>query len=251
MIALLISGLVLGALGSLHCVGMCGPIALALPIHQYSKFKKYLAVLLYNLGRATTYGLLGLVFGSIGQSFYLVNMQQSISIILGLFVLLTLVLSHTHALSFFKLNFLRQTLQVVKMQLSILFKKNGLYYLFLIGVLNGLLPCGLVYMAIAGAIVSGHAISGLLFMFAFGLGTFPIMLALIGFGQVVSIQYRNVLKKTMPYITTIMAILLIVRGLNLGIPYLSPKYEAQNNAASCGAHPKVLMQYCVPPKRMP
>jgi uncharacterized protein len=141
MMALLISGLVLGAIGSMHCVGMCGPIALALPVHQYSKFKKYLAVLLYNLGRATTYGLIGLIFGSIGQSFYLVNLQQSISIVLGVFILIALFLSHTNALSFFKLNFLRQALQVLKTQLTLLFKKKGPSYLFLIGLLNGLLPC--------------------------------------------------------------------------------------------------------------
>jgi uncharacterized protein len=251
MIALLISGLLLGIFGSLHCVGMCGPIALALPIHQYSKFKKYLAVVLYNLGRAVTYGLLGLVFGSIGQSFYLVNLQQSVSIVMGLFLLASVFLAHTNALSFFKLNFLRQAIQVLKIQVTLLFKKNGLSYLFLIGLLNGLLPCGLVYMAMAVAIASGHALSGLLLMFAFGLGTFPIMIALIAFGQAVNMQYRNAFKKSMPYITALMAIILIMRGLNLGIPYLSPKYEAQSNSLQCTEHSKMLMQYCMPPKRKP
>jgi uncharacterized protein len=249
MTAFLISGLLLGALGSLHCVGMCGPIALALPIHQYSKFKQYLAVALYNLGRATTYGLLGLVFGSIGQSFYLVNLQQSISIVLGLFILIALLLSHTNALSFFKLHFLRQALQVLKTQLTLLFKKKGSSYLFLIGLLNGLLPCGLVYMAIAISIASVNAISGFSFMFAFGLGTFPMMLSLIWLGQVVNIKYRNIFKKTMPYLTALMAVLLIVRGLNLGIPYLSPKYEAQSNSLQYAEHAKTPMLYCAPPKR--
>ncbi len=249
MITTFISGLLLGALGSLHCVGMCGPIALALPVHKYSKLKKYSGILLYNLGRACTYALLGLLFGQIGHSFYLVNMQQSIAIVLGTIILLGLFLSYSNFLLYFKLNFYKQALQVLKIQLAQLFKKNGIFYLLLIGLLNGLLPCGMVYMAIAAAIVNGNSISGFSFMFAFGLGTFPIMLVLIWFGQTISMQYRNLFKKTMRFITAAMAILFILRGLNLGIPYLSPKYEAQTNSVECAAQPKILMQYCVPPKK--
>jgi uncharacterized protein len=106
-------------------------------------------------------------------------------------------------------------------------------------------------MAIAISVASANALSGFSFMFAFGFGTFPMMLSLIWLGQVVNIKYRNIFKKTLPYITALMAFLLIVRGLNLGIPYLSPKYEAQSNSLQCSEHAKTPMLYCAPQKRKP
>ena len=147
-----IAAISLGLLGSFHCIGMCGPIALALPVHQYPAVKKYAAILLYNVGRILTYTLLGLLFGILGQSFFLGGFQQVFSIAIGVLLLLSVFLIYTKWSGLSKWSFLFQFINSVKVQLAKLFNRKGLQFLFLIVVLNGLLPCGLVYLGIAGAL---------------------------------------------------------------------------------------------------
>ena len=228
-----IAAISLGLLGSFHCIGMCGPIALALPVHQYPAVKKYAAILLYNVGRILTYTLLGLLFGILGQSFFLGGFQQVFSIAIGVLLLLSVFLIYTKWSGLSKWSFLFQFINSVKVQLAKLFNRKGLQFLFLIGVLNGLLPCGLVYLGIAGALSAGNFIKGAEFMFYFGLGTIPVMYAVAFFGQFISLKFRNVIKSSMPVVVSLMALLLIVRGLNLGIPYVSPKFENENHKVTC------------------
>jgi len=97
--------------------------------------------------------------------------------------------------------------------------------LFIIGILNGFLPCGLVYIAIASAIVLGSVEQGVVYMVVFGLGTIPVMLSLSVLGNVVSIRFRKKVSKIIPYFIILIGILFILRGLNLGIPYVSPKLD--------------------------
>ena len=123
MIAILLAGLSLGVLGSFHCIGMCGPIALALPVHQYSNMKKYLGIVLYNLGRALTYSLLGFLFGFLGQTIFLGSFQQSLSIALGILILFFILFTYTGLNSFFKLNFVDSYIGSLKNHLSKLFQK--------------------------------------------------------------------------------------------------------------------------------
>jgi len=245
---LLIAAISLGLLGSFHCIGMCGPIALALPVHQYSPLKKYLSIIIYNFGRAFTYSLLGLVFGLLGQSFYLGGFQQSLSITLGVFILLILLFSYTPVNSILKFNFLNRPINTLKNNLGKLFNKKGIHFLFLIGLLNGLLPCGFVYMAIAGAAATGNYLDGAVFMFVFGLGTIPVMLSISVFGQFISVRYRNAIHKSVPVLVSIMAVLLIVRGLNLGIPMLSPEYKKEIVTVNNAPKKHVVIKCCVPPK---
>ena len=87
-----LSGLALGFLGSLHCIGMCGPIALALPSQSKSKLSFYSGRLLYNLGRVITYSIMGLIIGLIGQKINLAGYQQIISVILGIAILIAVLL---------------------------------------------------------------------------------------------------------------------------------------------------------------
>ena len=230
---LILAAISLGLLGSFHCIGMCGPIALALPVHQYSIIKKYFGILIYNLGRMFTYTFLGLLFGLVGHSFFLGGFQQILSITIGIMLLLSVVLSNTKRFNFKRFNFTYSFINSVKMQLGKLFNKKGLHFLFFIGLLNGLLPCGLVYLGIAGAIASGHYIKGAEFMFYFGIGTTPIMYAVTFFGQFITLKYRNTIRYIMPYVVSLMAIMLIIRGLNLGVPYLSPQFEEENNIITC------------------
>lgn len=225
---LFLSAITLGLLGSFHCVGMCGPIALALPIGQTNTFDRILSVLIYNSGRILTYSIFGLIFGSIGQTFSIFGYQQLLSISLGVLILLGLILPENIVSKFSQSAAIYSFFNKLKSKLSSLFLKKGKKSLFVIGVLNGLLPCGLVYMAIAGAIASGDLFNGALFMAVFGLGTAPIMIALPLAGNYFSLSFRNSIRKTVPLMIGFMAVLLILRGLNLGIPYVSPKAEKVN-----------------------
>lgn len=230
---LILTAISLGLLGSFHCIGMCGPIALALPVHHYSAQKKYLAILLYNIGRIFTYTSLGLLFGLLGQSFFLGGFQQVLSVGIGVLLLLSVLAMQTNWIHLPNLGFIYTLINKVKLELGNLFNKKGLHFLFLIGILNGLLPCGLVYLGIAGAAATGNYLKGAEFMMYFGIGTIPVMYAVAFMGQFITIKYRNYIRKSMPLLVAVMAVLLIVRGLNLGIPYLSPQFEKEKHQVSC------------------
>ncbi|MGZ3918718.1 MAG: sulfite exporter TauE/SafE family protein [Bacteroidia bacterium] len=235
----IVAAISLGLLGSFHCIGMCGPIALALPVHQATVFRKVVAILLYNSGRIITYSLLGLLFGIIGQGFAVFGLQQVLSVSLGTLILLSIILPKKFVSRFSVTNKLSYLFGKLKSGLSNLFSKRNLFSLFSIGILNGLLPCGLVYMAIAGAVATGKMADSVLFMAFFGLGTVPVMLSLSWFSNLVSMKFRNGITRTMPYLVSVMAILMILRGLNLGIPYISPSYHQDDKTVSCCEKPMV------------
>lgn len=219
----ILSGLSIGILGSFHCIGMCGPLALALPVQQLSGSNKTLAIILYNLGRALSYAFMGAVFGILGSSFALFHLQQWLSIIAGSFILIVLLLSQFGST---KIPLIAKYNQMIKSKLSayLIAEKTLTSYLS-IGILNGFLPCGLVYMAIAASIATGSVFESSLLMLSFGLGTLPIMALTMAFGKFISMNVRVLLSRMSPYIIMCVAILLIIRGLNLGIPYISPKHE--------------------------
>ena len=208
-------------LGSLHCVGMCGPIALALPIVGNSKAALIVSRLLYNFGRILTYTFFGFIFGLIGDRIQLFGLQQIVSILLGSLIILRLIIPQKY--SFTKLHFFQRTVGKLKQEFSKMFGKNSMKSLFVIGLLNGFLPCGFVYVGIAGAIATGDALKGAEFMSLFGLGTLPIMFAASLFSSVLSLKARLNFRKAIPVFSFIIGILFILRGLNLGIPYVSPK----------------------------
>jgi hypothetical protein len=226
------SGFLVGLLGSFHCIGMCGPIALALPIHQQNTVQKILSLLTYNLGRIITYSFLGLIFGLIGKTLFIGKYQQVFSIVIGSIILLFLLIPFIGK----KLNqgtILSKYHRMIQQQLSSLFKKEkNILNLFIIGIFNGLLPCGLVYMAIAGSLSTGNINHAILFMLSFGLGTVPIMFSVAFFGNYISQSIRKKINKAVPFVIGCMAVLLIVRGMNLGIPYISPKFEQTVNGTT-------------------
>lgn len=222
---LIIPAITLGFLGSFHCIGMCGPIALSLPINNTSLFHKVSHLLFYNFGRTITYSLLGLVFGLIGQTFNLFGFQQYLSIVIGLLILFSIFFTSGFAAKHKLTASIYKSMNGIKQALSKLFQRKGWLSVFSIGLLNGLLPCGLVYMGIAGALASGSYANGALFMLLFGLATIPVMLSLSFFGNMISISFKNSIRSLTPYVLSVMAVLLILRGLNLGIPYVSPKIQ--------------------------
>ncbi len=220
------TAITLGFLGSFHCVGMCGPIALVLPLNQQSYFTKFFGVLLYNIGRMFTYALFGALFGLVGQSFVIAGYQQGLSITLGI-VIVTMVIMPASIANRFKITAsIYSVIGNIKKKLGSLFQQKTYSSLFFIGTLNGILPCGLVYLGIAGAIATGNGIQGSIFMAMFGFGTFPAMILLSFLGNTISISFRSKIRKVMPVFVACMGLLLILRGLNLGIPYVSPEMSA-------------------------
>jgi sulfite exporter TauE/SafE len=207
-----------GLLGSFHCAGMCGPIAFALPGNVKEGASFYFGRLLYNLGRMFSYATLGLFFGAFGLGLKLAGLQQSVSIGVGVIILLMVAYQFFlkkgelfNLFSMFSSSFIQK-----------LFKSRNRFALFGIGVFNGFLPCGFVYIAILGASVTQDMFSGALFMLCFGLGTLPMMYGVSILGQFISSTIRQKLNRLSPFFAIIIAVLFILRGLNLGIPYVSP-----------------------------
>ncbi|MFO1475175.1 MAG: sulfite exporter TauE/SafE family protein [Verrucomicrobiota bacterium] len=221
---------ILGFLGSLHCAGMCGPLALALPAGAGSRTGFVAGRIAYNLGRLATYAALGLVFGLLGRSFVLAGVQQWLSITLGAALLAGLFASRKLAAAVPVSRFVA----ALKSTFARLLRERTLASLGLLGLLNGLLPCGLVYVAATAATSTGGILDGALYMILFGLGTFPMMLAIGLSGRLVPATVRLKLLKAVPATVVVLAVLLILRGLALGIPYVSPVLTS--GSGSC-CHP--------------
>lgn len=238
MYQLLIAACAMGMLGSFHCVGMCGPLALSLPLKNDSAVTKFFGAMLYNSGRIVTYAVFGLVFGLVGKSVALFGYQQWLSVILGISILVFMLLPKKITAVKNK-NSMLEFFEKLRQALGQLFFKKTRSSLFAIGLLNGLLPCGLVYMAAAGAVATGDLLSSVLFMAFFGLGTLPVMWSIAFFGNYVSMGIRQRIRKLYPYMMMLMACLLILRGMGLGIPYVSPKTGIEKKVAhDCYAIPE-------------
>lgn len=217
-----LSAIIFGLLGSFHCVGMCGPIAFLLPLDRKHKTKRILQLLSYHSGRILTYSVLGLVFGAVGKSLNLFGLQQQLSIIIGVLMIITILIPTKF---FNRYNFSKPIYRLVgkvKSKLGTALKKKNPGTFFTIGYLNGLLPCGLVYMAIFGALATGDAWEGSLYMALFGLGTVPLMTTAIYLGNFLTKTVKQSVLKLIPVFVVIVGLLFIVRGMGLGIPYLSP-----------------------------
>ena len=218
------AGFIVGLFGSVHCVGMCGPIALALPIFGDTQFKIILGRILYNLGRIVTYTIMGALFGLFGSRLMLFGLQQNLSIIFGAAILLYILTPRKIKVQISEFGFYKAIVSIIKTNFSRLASKKSNSSLFAIGLLNGLLPCGFVYVGIAGATSTGEWLNGAIYMALFGFGTFPIMFATAVLGKVINFNLRKRINKLIPVLAVILALLFILRGLNLGIPYLSPKF---------------------------
>lgn len=219
---MLYSAFILGLLSSLHCIGMCGPIAMMLPVDRNNPAKKVFQIMLYHLGRLTAYGSLGLVFGIMGKGLYLAGMQQQVSIIAGI-IMISIVMIPEKV--FMRYNFSKPVYRLiakVKTGLGSQFKKRSYKALFITGLLNGFLPCGLVYAALFGAIAMQNAGLGVTYMVLYGAGTIPMMSAVVYVSGFMSGHWRNKVSSLVPYAAVFIGMLFIVRGLGLGIPFISP-----------------------------
>jgi len=226
------TALIIGFAGSLHCAGMCGPLVLAIPAAPGKFAAQLTGKLAYNAGRITTYALLGFLFGTFGQMLGLAGFQRWVSIVAGAAILLSLLALPLRNATFL----IARPVNWLKSALGRLLKVRSLPAQFSFGALNGLLPCGLVYVACAAAAATGNALAGVEYMALFGLGTLPMMLGLGLAGRLLHREFQFRLQKLVPVSLGVMASLLILRGLGLGIPYLSPPLDSMKPAESSCCH---------------
>ena len=214
--------LALGLLGSLHCAAMCGPLMLALPVLPGSPARFIAGRITYQAGRVATYCCLGVAAGIIGKSIFFAGLQNGLSIALGVVILTGLLISKKIAVA----APIVRVVAKLKTAMSAQLRQRSFCSLALLGLLNGLLPCGLVYVAMAGAVSRGTIASGIFYMAFFGLGTLPTMLGISLSGKLFPMALRLKLRRTIPFGVCLLALLLILRGLALGIPYVSPELSA-------------------------
>ena len=229
MFPLIAGAFLLGIVGSLHCIGMCGPLVLRLPFLQKDKGSPLPAAISYHAGKTFCYGLLGLLAGSIGKGFSFFQWQQGLSILAGLSLLVLTLLPAIKA---------RIGMPAfIQRSLNSLFARSGsqntFSFFLAFGFLNGFLPCGLVYTALAGAIVSGSPLHGFLFMILFGIGTIPSLMSVILLQHTLGNRFRKYMFKSSYYISIVIGVLLVVRGLDLGVPYISPHYNTVSHEMNC------------------
>ena len=220
---------VLGMVGSLHCAGMCGPLAVALPATGNSQTVFVLGRVAYNSGRVITYSLLGALFGVIGQTFALAGLQRWLSLAAGIAILIAFFATTKFALN----ARISHAVDILKSALRKLLRHRTFNSLLLLGMLNGLLPCGLVYVACVGATATGKLLSGIQYMFLFGLGTAPMFLTIGLLGKKLHFALRLKFQKLIPICFVLLGVLLILRGLSLGIPYVTPDLSASSGGRAC------------------
>ncbi len=217
----IITALSTGLVGSLHCLGMCGPLVLGL--HGASGQRGaagWMAKLAYHLSRVLAYALLGAVLGALGAGLALAGWQRALSIGAGLLILFMAarsgMLDRAQAwLSGVAARGLAPGMRKARRQ-------GGWSGQAMAGFLNGFLPCGMVYVALAASAAMATPLQGALFMGLFGLGTLPAMLAVSLGGQWLGGKARGRLQPILRGWMLVLGLLLILRGVDLGIPYLSP-----------------------------
>lgn len=230
------SALIFGLLGSFHCIGMCGPIAFMLPVDRSNSFKKISQITTYHIGRLLAYGAIGLCFGLIGKSLYIFGIQQQLSIVIGMLMIITVFIPIN---IFNKYNFSKPIyifISKIKSALGLALKKKTADTFLTIGFLNGFLPCGLVYMAVFASISMQNAILGAFYMILFGLGTIPLMTIAIYLGKFLNTSIKQKITKAIPVFVVVIGILFILRGLGLGIPYLSPTPVSEMASSEIKCH---------------
>ena len=224
METIFIPAFILGVISNLHCLGMCGPIALAIPLNRSSKSAMFLGILQYHIGRVLVYGILGYLVGYIGMGIKLFGVLQAISILAGIGIIIyAWRKKNTFYKNPFSSSLVSRLSSLLSQSMGKIMRSESPLKLFLLGALNGLLPCGMVYTALITAVVLGTPILSATSMLAFGLGTLPGLVAFSVFAQQLGNTIRSKINRYLPYLITVVGLLIVLRGMNLNIPYISPK----------------------------
>ena len=229
------SAFILGLLGSFHCIGMCGPIAFILPVDRSNSLKKVIQVFTYHFGRLLAYSLIGLFFGLIGRSLYIFGIQQQLSIVIGILMIVAVLFPSQTVNKYKVFQPIYVLISKVKSALGKTLKKKTTDTFLTIGFLNGFLPCGLVYMAVFASLAMQQAVMGSLYMILFGLGTIPMMTVAIYLGKFLNTKVKQNIQKAIPVAVVLIGLLFVLRGLGLGIPFISPApmVESVSNTMNC------------------
>ena len=219
---MLYSAFIFGLISSLHCIGMCGPIALMIPVDRTNPTKKATQISTYHLGRLSAYACIGFIFGLVGKGFFLAGIQQRLSIFIGVAMIITILTPERVLANYNFSKPVYRLISKIKSSLGKQFKNKSYKSLFTIGLLNGFLPCGMVYVALFGAIAMQNVYFGILYMLLFGIGTIPMMSSVTYLNSIMTVSFRNKIQKVIPYVGVVIGVLFILRGLGLGIPYVSP-----------------------------
>ncbi|HEY9000775.1 MAG TPA: sulfite exporter TauE/SafE family protein [Mucilaginibacter sp.] len=211
-----------GLFGSLHCIGMCGPLAFAIPVSQKGWLSLLTDKFIYNLGRVLSYATLGFIIGFIGRQLWISGLQQGISLASGLLIVLA-GFSRMFKIRLFNGKASSKFLTPISKAINYAIQHRAGN--FAVGVLNGFLPCGFVYLALVGAINTASPLSAVEYMFWFGAGTFPLMLAATVSSGFMNATFRRRVNKALPYLMVCLGFWFILRGMDLNIPYLSPSVK--------------------------
>ncbi len=218
----MISSFLLGLFGSFHCVGMCGPIVFSLPSNNSNHS---LSALQYNLGRMLSYSVLGFIFGIFGKGLIISGMQQRVSVFAGVLLIVSVFVPKLVGVKWMIFKPLQFFYTWVKNKLTYLLKSQSKFRLLAIGFINGFLPCGLVYIALVGALLSNSVLDSVFAMLMFGIGTSPSLILLMYSSKMISKNLKQKITKFIPIFITLLGLIFILRGLGLGIPYVSPNYD--------------------------
>lgn len=235
MTPLVFTGVVVGLLGSLHCLGMCGPIVLAAPKSRASQPAAVLQQLWYHAGRGTMYLFLGLALGTVGEWLVIGSWQGTISIVSGVSILTLLILPRVMRQQKIGSFLSRQFVVHFGGVWNRLLSSHSFRAQFSLGLLNGLLPCGLVYVALAGSLALADPLASSVYMLLFGVGTTPALIALVLVGSRLPAWVKTRANRIVPIATATVGLLLILRGMSLGIPLVSPKIASEPPAPPSNA----------------
>lgn len=233
--AIIGTSFIMGLAGSLHCVGMCGPIAFSLPVSHSTHLSRIMGGFIYNTGRIFSYTAMGLALGTFGNLFITSKWQSTLSLVLGITILLYLFVPKKY-FHFTSDSGLNKPFVYLRQQLGKMFQSKKQISLLYTGILNGFLPCGLVYLALSSSAITANPFHGGMFMFFFGLGTFPLMFATVLLGNYLNQSVRIRLNRAVPVLLFFMGVLLILRGMNLGIPFISPAFNMLNKEGVISCH---------------
>jgi sulfite exporter TauE/SafE len=213
----------IGLFGSVHCIGMCGPLAFAVPSFHTSWWLVVADKFTYNAGRVITYSFLGLLIGLLGRQLWLAGLQQGVSVLSGALII-TAGLSRLFKVKFTQSRFMPKVLAPVNRLINYALKHKAGH--LAVGMLNGFLPCGFVYLALVGAVNTASPAASAQYMFWFGVGTFPLMLLATVSSGFMGPALRRRINKGMPYLMVCLGFWFLLRGMGLDIPYLSPAKQA-------------------------
>lgn len=206
---------------------------LALPVSHTMNLRFVAGRGLYHLGRTVSYSILGLIMGLFGEGISFIGMQRGLSILLAVALVFALFIpSWENKLT--RIPLFKKIFANLRNSLGKALQNQNLPTLFNTGILNGFLPCGMVYIALAGALVLPFWWQSVSFMALFGLGTWPATMALTIAGNFIPKEKINRFRPVMQAAAILLIILLMIRGLDLGIPYLSPSGNAVGELGECG-----------------